>query len=300
MKYILIIAAVLLLHTELHAREIALTFDDCPRKSGPIFKPMERAKKLVATLKKEGITAAFFCNSPSRDVKGSERLQFFASHGHIIANHSANHPDLNKASVDQFIMNIDQADAELKSFSNFRKWFRFPYLHEGKTAQDVESVRSHLKKIGYLNGYVTIDSQDWYVDDLLREKILLKKRFNKNRLCQSYSRIISDDAQFFDNMSIGALGRSPKHVILMHETDLNALCLGHLVKELRKGNWSIISPDIAYQDPIAFTEPSASTQLSQGRVFALAKEAGYKGPWYSNWNEESEIEKELEKQGAWE
>jgi peptidoglycan/xylan/chitin deacetylase (PgdA/CDA1 family) len=292
-------AFTVLLHTQVYAREIALTFDDCPRKAGPLLEPMERDKKLVVALKNAGITAAFFCNSPSRESDGAKRIQYFADHGHLIANHSADHPDLYKTPVDAFNKGIDQADRELRAFPNFRKWFRFPFLHEGKNPQDIEGVRAHLKRIGYTNGYITVDTEDWYVDEALRQKLTEGKGYHEDRLCRTYAKIMADDADFFDDMSIKAIGRSVKHVILLHETDLNAICLDALVRELKFRKWSLISPDDAYKDPVAKIETLSSTKLNQGRVFAIAKESGYNGPWYSKWNEESEIDKELARQKVW-
>ncbi len=111
--------------------------------------------------------------------------------------------------------------------------------------------------------------------------------------------MMAAEAQFFDNMSVKALGRSVKHVMLLHETDLNAICLNALILELRNQKWTFISPDEAYRDSIATQEPLSSTKLNNGRVFALAEEAGYKGPYFGKYNEESEIEKELELHNVW-
>ncbi|MFM7378762.1 MAG: polysaccharide deacetylase, partial [Erythrobacter sp.] len=44
------------------------------------------------------------------------------------------------------------------------------------------------------------------------------------------------------------LGRSPPHVMLLHETDLAALFIADLVAELRKDDWTIITADEAYGD----------------------------------------------------
>jgi len=299
MKKMIILALMSFLNPQSFAREIALTFDDCPRIPGPIFEPLEREKKLVEVLKKASITAAFFCNSPNRESNGKKRIQYFADHGHLIANHSAEHLDLNKTAVDVFNQGIDRGDSELRSFPNIRKWFRFPFLHEGKTPEDVEGVRDHLKKTGYMNGYVTVDTEDWYIDAILRQKVGVGQGYHEDRLCRAYAGMMADDADFFDNMSVKALGRTVKHVILLHETDLNAICLPELVSELKQRKWSFISPDEAYKDAIATTEPLSSTKLNQGRVFALAKETSYGGPWYSKWNEEDEIEKELILKKVW-
>lgn len=281
------------------ARDITLSFDDCPRKAGPVLKPMDRDQKIVDALKTAGITAVFFCNSPSGEERGLERLKLFAANGHLIANHTADHPDLDKMTVAEFIKNIDQAHNELQSLPNFRKWFRFPFLHEGKNEKDVAAVRAHLKKSGYTNGYVTVDTQDWYVDEVLRQKVAAGKKYDQAKLCKTYADMMSDEAELSDKISIGAIGRSVKQVILLHETDLNALCLADLIQNLKTKKWVFGSPDVAYQDPIAMLEPLPKTPLNNGRVYALAKEAGYKGPYFSKWVEETAIEKELESKQVW-
>lgn len=284
----------------LQAREIALTFDDCPRKVSSMMTGMERAHKLTSELKKANVSqVAFFCNSPSRSADGVERLNVFANAGHLIANHSYKHADLHKVSVEEFIQGIDLADQELKSFPNFRKWFRFPFLREGKTPADVEQVRAHLKKTGYINGYVTVDSQDWFTNELLVQGVEAGKKFDQKKLCNAYTDMLLDDAAFYDEMSVKALGRSVKHVLLLHETDLNALCIADVVRGLRKTQWKIISPELAYTDPIAQTEPVSTTNLNQGRVHALAKQSGYTGPFFSQWNEEDNIEKEFIRRKIW-
>jgi peptidoglycan/xylan/chitin deacetylase (PgdA/CDA1 family) len=178
-----------------------LTFDDCPRKVSSMMTGMERAYKLTSELKKANVSqVAFFCNSPSRSADGVERLNVFAKAGHLIANHSVNHADLHKVPVEEFIEGIDLADQELKNFPNFRKWFRFPYLHEGKNSKDVEAVRAHLKKIGYMNGYVTVDTQDWFANEVLVQGVDAGKKFHQQRLCEAYTDMIVDDAEFFDEM----------------------------------------------------------------------------------------------------
>jgi len=129
-----ILMALALLSFTAHAREVSLSFDDCPRKTGKLMTGMERAKKLVDELIKADVKqVAFFCNSPAREKDGVERLKFFANADHIIANHSLNHDDLNTTDTDLYNKRIGLAHEELKDFPNFRKWFRFPFLREGKT-----------------------------------------------------------------------------------------------------------------------------------------------------------------------
>lgn len=276
------------------SRELALSFDDCPRKLGGTMSGMERARKLTDGLKEAGVgQVAFFCNSPSRSADGLERIQHFADQGHIIGNHTATHPNLNRTDPQAFIREIAQADQELHDFPNFRKWLRYPYLREGANVDDITTVRQYLEQTGYQNAYVTIDTQDWYANELLLQAIAQGKTWDAANLCQTYSRIITEEAAFYDDLSVRALGRSVKHMVLLHETDINALCIVDIVASLKAEGWNIISPDLAYTDPIADREPSPTVPLHMGRVFALAKEAGYQGSYWSKWNEESEIEAEF-------
>ena len=296
-----IIFCVLLLFSAIvNAAEVALTFDDCPRRTGSLMTGMARAEKLVKALKEAGVPqVAFFCNSPDREKDGWDRVKYFADAGHLIANHSADHPRLRDTPTTEYLQGIDRADRELSKLPNFRKWFRFPYLDEGGSPEQVLEVRRHLQATGYMNGYVTIDNADYYIDDLFGKAVSAGKKVRMRRLCSTYKKIMREEAEFTEAMALRALGRSVKHVFLMHETDLNALCIKDLVVELRRRGWKIISPDEAYRDPIAKAEPKETSKLNQGRVFALAQEAGDKGPFYSKWNEESAIRQELRRAKVW-
>lgn len=73
------------------------------------------------------------------------------------------------------------------------------------------------------------------------------------------------------------LGRSPKHILLLHENDLAALFIGDLISKIREEGWKIISPVEAYQDQIATMIPD-TLQNNQGRVGAIAAARSYKKP----------------------
>lgn len=276
-------------------REVALTFDDCPRSLGGQMTGMERARKLNDGLKAAGIQAAFFCNSPSRQPDGPQRIQFFADQGHIIANHTANHPHLKNMTSEEFIRDIAQADQELRGFPNFRKWLRFPFLDEGVEPKEIIAVRDYLARTGYRNGYVTVNIEDWYANQIFLRALAAGKKWDQSKLCKTYVKIITDEVEFYDRLAIKALGRSVKHVALLHETDINALCISNIIQSLHDKKWTFISPDEAYSDPIATQEPPVTVKLNMGRVYALAKAADYKGPYQSKWTKTSAIEAEFKR-----
>ncbi len=96
-------------------------------------------------------------------------------------------------------------------------------------------------------------------------------------------------------MALAALGRSPKHVLLLHENDLAALFVDSLIEFLRAKGWKIISPAEAYRDPIATMIPNVLLN-NQGRVAALAKASGYTGKFSQDSEDERFLEKLFEQQ----
>jgi hypothetical protein len=88
-----------------------------------------------------------------------------------------------------------------------------------------------------------------------------------------YVDVLIEAITFSDGIAVQYLGRSPKHVLLLHDNDLAAMFIGDLVSALQQRDWEIISPLEAYQDPIANQEPKTLFK-GQGRVAALARDAG--------------------------
>jgi peptidoglycan-N-acetylglucosamine deacetylase len=279
-------------------REIAITLDDAPREDSAHFDGAKRTANLIETLKRANVAQiAFFCNSVRMDAAGTARIKAYADAGHLIANHSHTHADLDQVGVQNFLADIDTADRALRGLPNFRPWFRFPYLHEGKTVEVRDALRSELKKRGLLSAYVTVDTFDWHMDRMFQDAVAAGKTIDFDRLRDAYVDLLSDSIEFYDEVAVKQLGRSPRHVLLLHENDLAALYLGDLVKRLRKTGWTIISPERAFQDPIASVEPDTLV-LGDGRVIALANAKGYPGP-YERWEDEAKLQQEFERRRIW-
>jgi hypothetical protein len=88
-----------------------------------------------------------------------------------------------------------------------------------------------------------------------------------------YVRTVVGSADFSDALARKALGRSPIQVILMHETDIEAMFLPDAIRALKADGWEIVSADAAFADPIAREEPN-SVRTSQGQIAAMADARG--------------------------
>lgn len=259
----------------IHTKRIALTIDDAPRGMGPHYSGEQRTDALIDSLRsvKAG-PVAFFITTQNIDKNGNrERIESYASAGHLIANHSHQHPWLSRVDADEYIAGIDAAEKLLQGFDNRRPWFRFPYLDEGSTLAKRDQLRRALKQRDLTNGYVTVDNYDWYIESKWKEAVEELRTVDLNALRDVYLKVMLSAVNFFDELAIKQLAESPAHVLLLHENDLAALFIDDLISELRAQGWEIISPDQAYQDPIALTMPE-TLMANQGLVAALAIEAG--------------------------
>jgi peptidoglycan-N-acetylglucosamine deacetylase len=273
------------------SNQIAFTFDDAPKNHGKLYTGPERTQLLLEKLKRHGIQTVFFSNSSRLGfADGRRRLKQYAEAGHFIANHSHSHPDLHKIKADLFAKEIIEADLFLKTYATFKKWFRFPFLHEGKTVEDRDAIRAHLKNNNYSQGYVTVDNYDYFIDGMVQDALAQGEKVHLDRACTMLVDLMWEGIQFYDEIAKKHIGQV-RHVLLMHESDIEAHCLDSLVERLQKNKWSIISPELAYTDPLLAVEPD-TLYLNQGRVAALAhQKTGIK--YVSKWESQSALRREF-------
>ncbi len=263
-------------------KRIAFSFDDVPRTAGAFMTVEQRTDRLITALRRSGVRQAAFFVNPGHLLEpygagGEARIARYVRAGHVIANHSFSHPSLSQIGAEAYLANIDQASAWLQGRRGYRPWFRYPYLDEGTRGQpDMsvrDAVRAGLTQRGLLNGYVTVDTYDWYLDSLANQARQAGQTLDMNALRDLYVRIVVETAEWEDRIARETLNRQPIHVFLMHETDLEAMFLPDAVRALRARGWRIATMDEAYRDPIAGVAPE-TRYLGGGRVNAIAAAAG--------------------------
>jgi peptidoglycan-N-acetylglucosamine deacetylase len=249
-------AAVLVAAAPLAAQEkrIALTFDDVPRGAGAFFTPDERTARLIAALREAGVLqAAFFVTTENLDFAdgagGEARIAAYVAAGHVIANHSHSHWHTDETDAAAYLADLDRAAAWLKGRSGYRPWFRFPFLDEGgRDAAKRDALRSGLAARALRNGYVTADGSDWHLEQLTIDAKNAGRAMDMAALRKLYLQSQLGGIAYHEALAQRTLGRSPPHVMLLHETALAALFIADLIAELRKDGWTIITADEAYAD----------------------------------------------------
>lgn len=268
-------------------KRIALSFDDIPRGRGAFFSPDERSKRLIKQLKKAKVRQAVFFLNPGKlgdpdGLGGEARISSYVKAGHVLANHSYSHPQLTEVSAEDYLADIDRASVWLKGREGTRPWFRFPYLNEGRDDKvKRDAIRAGLRARDLRNGYVTIDGCDWNIEALTLKAKADGKSMGMAALRDFYVKTHVEAANFYDQLAVKTIGRSPAHVLLLHETDIAALFIGDLVSALRADGWEIVSADEAYADPVG--DILTDVPSHQGTLTELmAWQKGLPAPrWYA-------------------
>ncbi|MCH9696408.1 MAG: polysaccharide deacetylase family protein [Gammaproteobacteria bacterium] len=258
-------------------RSIAITFDDATKGDGPFFTGAERTQRLIDSLSRAGVSEALFFvttrNVERQGESGHKRIVAYTDAGHMLGNHSHSHLWLNRTPTAEYIADLDLAIDRLQPYANLTSLYRFPFLDEGRSPEKRNALRRALSARSLSNGYVTIDTYDWYIDRLAKEAVDADIEIDREDLRDLYVDVIVSSTEFYDEMAQKVLNRSPRHVLLLHENDMSALFIGDLVTELRERGFQIIPANDAYEDPIAGLEPD-TLFLGQGRIAALAHESG--------------------------
>ncbi|MGH1420529.1 MAG: polysaccharide deacetylase family protein [Hyphomonas sp.] len=256
------------------AKKIALTFDDAPMYGGPLLTGEERTQMLLDALASVGAQATFFAATHDLEVPNAmARLAAYNDAGHLIANHTNTHAAASNTSVSDFLNDVSVADGILSGFSNYRSWFRFPYLDEGNTVGVRDAYRDGLEGLGLENGYVTADTFDWYLVDRLSNAITNGDYYDLDGFRDAFVDMIVSSANYFDALGQTTLGRSPVQTLLLHENDLAAMFIDDAILALEADGWEIVSADEAYADPLADIEP-ITLQSGSGLLGAIAIDQG--------------------------
>ena len=256
------------------SREIAITFDDAPRAGSALFSGEGRTAALIEALAEAGVAGTiFFSTGRHVDEAGMERLQAYVAAGHFIGNHSFQHRHPEDLGLEGYRADMEKADELFRPMEGFLPLYRFPFLNEGRSEAMRDGLREALTELGYENGYVTVDNYDWYMEALLQQALEAGRRVDYVRLGKVYVELLVDSVEFYDRIAVESLGRSPRHVLLLHENDLAALYIDDLARALVERGWTLIPGPDAYQDAIAERAPDTVFN-GQGRVAALAEEGG--------------------------
>ncbi len=274
-------AGCLLLATpSLYAQSVAFSFDDGPTLSGtPRLSPQARNGAMLAALAKHKVKAALFvtCGNGADRPEGLALARAWGQAGHVVANHTMTHLDLNhaKTGLAQYQQEVRDCDRIVAPLPGYQKWFRYTYLREGNTPEKRDGMKAFLREQGYRNAYVTLDTSDWRLNDKLVEVLAKNPDADVEPIRQAYLSHIRQRALAYRALSQRLQGRDIAQVALMHHNLINALWLDDVIQQFRDMGWTIVSPGEAFADPVYALDPQRnapgqSLLISMGRSLGLS------------------------------
>jgi peptidoglycan/xylan/chitin deacetylase (PgdA/CDA1 family) len=254
--------------------QVAITMDDFNITGLDERTARKRNQAILSALRAHSVRAAIFVTGKYVDSAFGQRLvKQWNDDGHIIANHTYSHGFFPGSDFTQYSADVLRCDALIRTNAQFRPLFRFPYLKEGKTAEERDRMRAFLAERKYRNGAVTIDASDWYVDDRLRKRLAGAAKASTSGYRDYYLQHILDRSRYYDGVSRQALGRSVRHTLLVHHNAINELFLGDVLDQYRREGWKLIDAEHAYADPVYAEQPDV-LPAGDSLVLALGVQSG--------------------------
>ena len=114
---------------------------------------------ILNTLKEKGVTAAFFCTVDEMKSNPSAVARMI-NEGHIVGNHTKNHPSMAEISREEMIEEIKGFDDYIRTnFGYSSPFFRFPKGEYSEEALDVTG------SMGYMSVFWSLAYADWDVNN---------------------------------------------------------------------------------------------------------------------------------------
>jgi peptidoglycan-N-acetylglucosamine deacetylase len=260
--------------------QVAVTMDDFNMLEDVHLTGAERSDRILAALRRHGAQAmALVIGRNAETPTGQTILDRWAAAGHVSGNHTYSHRDYHDAATtaEAYVADFERADEVLRGRPGFQKFFRFPMLREGNTAEKRDAMRRALTAAGYRNAYVTIDNSDFLIANELRARFLADPRADPRPYRDIYLRHMLAFARFYRDAARDVFGRDIPHTLLTHFNLVSALYLGDLLDALRADGWSIAPVSAAYQDAVFQRQPNV-LPAGDSLVWACAQETRRKLP----------------------
>ena len=246
------------------AGTVALTFDDLPGLT--ILHDQPYVDYLNATLlrklRRHRFPAIGFVNEGKLDELIRERqvtnLKRWLDAGMDLGNHSFSHESPNDVGARAYVADIARGEpvtrALLREHGKDLRWFRHPYLETGSPAPVRQEIDGWLQGHGYRVAPVTIDADDWEFAEPFDDAIARHDHVRQRAIRAEYLAYTAMRIRWSLASARLLFGRDIAHVMLLHDTRLNADTLDDLANMLRRFDLHAITLDEAMRDP-AYRSP---------------------------------------------
>ena len=244
--------------------EIAITIDDVPVHAPypPGVTPSQVNDQMIAALKAAGVPSIGFVNGigTEQHPETLQELSRWRAAGLLLGNHTWTHPHLTEISVQQFedeLLKGDPLLARLGGGSDWR-WFRYPFLDEGKDEAQRIAARQVLAKHGYRVAAVTMSFSDWAFTGAYARCTSAGDSTAVAELERMYLDAERENIAVARGAAHALYGRDIPYVLLMHISALSAHMMPQVIRLYRDAGFRFVTIAQAESDPAyrAYTDLS--------------------------------------------
>lgn len=234
--------------------EIAITIDDlpvhAPYPAG--VKPLTVNRQMIAALKAGQVPVTAFVNAVNvKDADTMEALREWRAAGFVLGNHSWSHPHLSALTIAQFEQELTKDEPVLEKLGGASdwRWFRYPFLDEGKDEAQRVAARNVLASHGYRVAAVTMSFSDWAFTPAYARCMDKGDRSALAELEQLYLQSARENIAVSRTMARKQYGRDIPFVLLMHVSAMSAHMMPQVIRLYRAAGFRLVSLPVAERDP---------------------------------------------------
>jgi peptidoglycan-N-acetylglucosamine deacetylase len=286
-------------------REIAVTFDDLPFGGPDLGLSRVRAENeaILATLRREGVPATGFVNEGKLYVPGeidarAALLERWLEAGEELGNHTFSHLSLRDTPVPAFEEDLVRGETVTRWLAGRHggrlRYFRHPFLHTGPTLEARRDFERFLAARGYTVAPVTIENSDYIFSRVYNEMKTKGDAGGMRRTADAYLHFTEAQLDFWEGVAREVVGRPIRHVLLLHDNELNAGHLGELLALLRRRGYRFIPLEEALRDEAYRLPDTYAGRSGVSWLYRWAVSRGVKIDWKREPDPPAEIQKAYE------
>lgn len=227
---------------------------------------------LISALQAEQVPATIFINERQLNVQAQRDarvavLERWLDAGFDLGNHTYSHPSLNNVPLAQFGDDVVKGEVITRSLLEQRGrnlvWFRYPYLHSGRSADVHQGIMDFLEQRQYRVAPVTVDYADYAFAGAHRTQLRAGAPEVAARIKDAYLAQIDVGFEYAEKASVEVFGAEVPQILLIHCNELNSISLRESIERIRGRGYHFITleeamKDAAYQRPDTFAGPGGS------------------------------------------
>ncbi len=237
---------------------IAITFDDLPG-SAELPRGYDSARlinEMIEALKAHGVknaTGFVIGGRLAVDPSGKEALAAWADAGYEFGNHSFSHRPFSDIGAGYFadLARWEPTMRALERDSGQRlRFFRYPFLQEGRDASERGQLSNGLAQLGYTLARVSLDFRDWEWADAYNRCLDHQDAAGASALSLSYLGYARANLSWTLATTDALLKRPLTHVLLLHANVATARNLDALLTMYEQQGAEFVTLGEALADPV--------------------------------------------------